>query len=764
MQGLLNTVVLSGSRRVCALTTTASGRPPTAGDSNPGLQRHSTGNQPVGLRAKWFGQWFSNALGLSEAVVETHKQNGPLEGNEERGLSQSERAVLFQELEKQYSPSQWSHRMAADVVVQAHAASLKEGTDRARAVAQTFLNVPYGEGEREKLDIYVPTRPSLDLPLVIYIHGGYWQFLSKEESGFLAVPLVPKGIAVVAVGYDTAPKGDMDLMVSQVRRSVASVVQQYSHISGVYLCGHSAGAHLAAMVLCTDWSQYSTTPNIKGAFLVSGIYDLVPLMSTYVNDPLKMTEDVALRNSPMQLVPQLKQFSSGCEIVVAVAQHDSPEFRKQSLEFFQGLESSGLKVSFDDVPNTDHFNIIEQLVNEEYHLTQLWELSLALAQPPDLSYCRSECLPPQRLSPAPCSMPVVPGYGSPERNESMNSLHISVGTLPVLASMTNPTDPRFRLKWRPIVAVALAFTLALLLYGVRYRLGLIADLDTDSRSAKEQTWFSYMRRGHVLVSESGDSVRVEWDKEDVVLETHLAEKGRGMELSELVAFNGQLYSVDDRTGVVYRITGNRAVPWVILPDGDGSVSKGFKAEWLAVKDERLYVGGLGKEWTTTTGEVVNENPQWVKVVGYQGNVEHENWVPQYNALRAAAGITPPGYLIHESAAWSDTLQRWFFLPRRASAERYDEKADERRGTNLVLSCSPDFRHIQVSRVGQLNPTHGFSSFKFVPDTDDQIVLALKSEEDAGKIATYILAFTLDGRILMPETKIGDVKYEGLEFI
>nr|XP_015211744.1 PREDICTED: kynurenine formamidase isoform X2 [Lepisosteus oculatus]XP_015211745.1 PREDICTED: kynurenine formamidase isoform X2 [Lepisosteus oculatus] len=276
-----------------------------------------------------------------------------------------------EELEKQYSPSQWSHRMAADVVVQAHAASLREGTDRARAVAQTFLNVPYGEGEREKLDIYVPPSPSLDLPLVIYIHGGYWQFLSKEESGFLAVPLVPKGIAVVAVGYDTAPKGDMDLMVSQVRRSVASVVQQYSHISGVYLCGHSAGAHLAAMVLCTDWSQYSTTPNIKGAFLVSGVYDLVPLMSTYVNDPLKMTEDVALRNSPMQLVPQLKQFSSDCEIVVAVAQHDSPEFRKQSLEFFQALESSGLKVIFDDVPNTDHFNIIEQLVNEEYHLTQL---------------------------------------------------------------------------------------------------------------------------------------------------------------------------------------------------------------------------------------------------------------------------------------------------------------------------------------------------------------------------------------------------------
>lgn len=73
-----------------------------------------------------------------------------------------------------------------------------------------------------------------------------------------------------------------------------------------------------------------------------------------------------------------------------------------------------------------------------------------------------------------------------------------------------------------------------------------------------------------------------------------------------------------------------------------SLSPGFKAEWLAVKDEHLYVGGLGKEWTTSTGEVMNENPEWVKVVGCRGSVDHENWVSSYNALRAAAGIQPPG--------------------------------------------------------------------------------------------------------------------------
>lgn len=400
--------------------------------------------------------------------------------------------------------------------------------------------------------------------------------------------------------------------------------------------------------------------------------------------------------------------------------------------------------------------------------------------------------------------------------DSLNSKRDPVHGASMFPSISSTvSDPRFRFRWRAIIIVSL-LTLGLLVFlhqtltdsgehivdsrswrsgrdvsgvmaaaesmgslyndtyplsppentaeGIRYRIGVIADLDTNSRSTKNNTWFSYLKRGHLLVSDSGDRVSVEWDADRVVLESHLSDKGRGMELSELVVFNGHLYSVDDRTGVVYRIEDNRAVPWVILADGDGSVSKGFKAEWLAVKDERLYVGGLGKEWTTITGEFVNNDPEWVKVIGFHGDVEHVNWVPHYNALKRAAEITPPGYLIHESAAWSERLQRWFFLPRRASSERYDETADERRGTNLMLRSSSDFSQISVSRVGPLNLTLGFSSFKFIPDTDDQIIVALKSEEDAGHIATYITAFTLDGRVLLADTKIGDVKYEGLEFI
>lgn len=389
----------------------------------------------------------------------------------------------------------------------------------------------------------------------------------------------------------------------------------------------------------------------------------------------------------------------------------------------------------------------------------------------------------------------------------MSPLRISVGGLPVLASMTKTADPRFRPRWRAILLFGVVLVLLLLLLcfhrssyartavpnahnwrmvqpfagelyndtypltpphrtpdGLCYQIAIIADLDTDSRSTKDNTWFSYLKKGQLTLFHSGDRVVVEWDKEDTVLETHLAEKGRGMELSELIVFNGKLYSVDDRTGVVYRLEGSKAIPWVILTDGDGTVDKGFKAEWLAVKDELLYVGGLGKEWTTTTGKVLNENPEWVKVVGPRGDVQHHNWVSNYNSLREAAGIQPPGYLIHESAAWSDSLHSWFFLPRRASKERYSEKEDEQRGANILLRSSADFSDITLSHVGTQIPTHGFSSFKFIPGTDDQIIVALKSEENNGQVATYITVFILDGRVLLPETKIGNVKYEGIEFI
>ncbi|XP_018428833.1 PREDICTED: kynurenine formamidase, partial [Nanorana parkeri] len=243
-------------------------------------------------------------------------------------------------------------------------------TRRARDVTHPALNIQYGDRESEKMDVYLPQETSF--PLLVYIHGGYWQFLSKEESGFVVPPLVSRGIAVMAMDYDLAPRGDMDLIVSQVRRSVAAALERYPQISAVYLCGHSAGAQLAAMTLSTDWSQYGgVTPDIRGALLVSGVYDLLPLTSTYVNDALQMSQEAAVRNSPGQLTKLLKNNADNCHLIIVVAEHDSPEFHRQSREYFQSLEDLGVSVSYRQVEDADHFDVIERLSREDYVLTQL---------------------------------------------------------------------------------------------------------------------------------------------------------------------------------------------------------------------------------------------------------------------------------------------------------------------------------------------------------------------------------------------------------
>ncbi|KAL3272443.1 hypothetical protein HHI36_013923 [Cryptolaemus montrouzieri] len=237
-----------------------------------------------------------------------------------------------------------------------------------------------------------------------------------------------------------------------------------------------------------------------------------------------------------------------------------------------------------------------------------------------------------------------------------------------------------------------------------------------------------------------------------------------MELSELVVYDGKLLTFDDRTGLVFEITGNTVIPWVLLMDGDGKNSKGFKTEWAAIKDEKLYLGSMGKEWTTATGEFQNFNPMWLKVVNKEGSVSHLNWVDEYKRLRRVLGIEWPGYMIHESGIWSDVHKKWFFLPRRCSKEAYDEVADERRGCSVLISADADVNTVRIVKIPNEHITRGFSSFKFLPNTNDEVIVALRTEELEGKTRTFLISFTIHGQVLVDDLHIADNKYEGFEFI
>lgn len=113
--------------------------------------------------------------------------------------------------------------------------------------------------------------------------------------------------------------------------------------------------------------------------------------------------------------------------------------------------------------------------------------------------------------------------------------------------------------------------------GLRFRIAIISDLDQDSKSKTETNqWISYLKKGYLTYNPMSSYVSVIWDDtEPLKLQSSIAQGGRGMELSEIVTFNGKLYVFDDRTGIVYHLDNEKVIPWVIVTDGDGKTSKGI---------------------------------------------------------------------------------------------------------------------------------------------------------------------------------------------
>ncbi|XP_063613311.1 kynurenine formamidase-like [Penaeus indicus] len=289
------------------------------------------------------------------------------------------------ELEEQYSPSRWSKRYAADEVIGAHVreAALRSKAARADLPRPPRLDVPYGSAPRAKLDVYGEDLPG-DSPVMVYVHGGYWQELTKDLSAYPVKPLHRAGIVAVIVGYDLAPQVGVEAIVEEVRAAVgwACALAKGRGSECVVLSGWSAGAHLVTQVLSTwqtakseetafsdpDVTSYALDL-VKGVVTISGVFDLRPLVGTYVNDPLRLTESSAWTLSPLRVVGDLSKAWPRLRLLVTAGQHDSPEFKRQSLHYSQVCGDNGLQAEYVEV-EADHFNIVEELSKEEFPLTQ----------------------------------------------------------------------------------------------------------------------------------------------------------------------------------------------------------------------------------------------------------------------------------------------------------------------------------------------------------------------------------------------------------
>ena len=219
----------------------------------------------------------------------------------------------------------------------------------------------YGPGPRERLDLFTPATPS-PWPIVIYVHGGYWRANDKQDSSFVAASLVPLGIAVAVVDYPLMPGPTMDSVVGSVRTAAAWLHACAAGLgldaSRLFVVGHSSGGHLGAMIAADGWqTEYGVPADIvKGACLISGLYDLEPLRHTRVNEWVRLTARSARRNSPQFHLPR-----PNGRVVVVVGGRETDEFRRQSRAYADACVHAGMNADLMELRGRNHFETPEGL-------------------------------------------------------------------------------------------------------------------------------------------------------------------------------------------------------------------------------------------------------------------------------------------------------------------------------------------------------------------------------------------------------------------
>lgn len=224
--------------------------------------------------------------------------------------------------------------------------------------------VAYGAAPIEQLDLYAA--PAANAPICVFLHGGAWRTGEAKTHSFSAEMFVRAGVHFAALDFDNvvATGGDLMPIAGQVRRGVAWVYNNAATLGAdprrLYVCGHSSGAHLAGVVLTTDWAGDFGLPAdiVRGGMLNSGMYDLRPVRLSARSDYVNFTDTVVEALSPQRHVDRLT-----CPIRVSHGTLESPEFVRQARDFVAAANAAGKSAELLVGEGYNHFEILETLAN-----------------------------------------------------------------------------------------------------------------------------------------------------------------------------------------------------------------------------------------------------------------------------------------------------------------------------------------------------------------------------------------------------------------
>ena len=233
-------------------------------------------------------------------------------------------------------------------------------TSQAKAQLRCLENERYGDGANELLDIYPATQPNA--PVMVYLHGGDWRALGKEDSGFAAPAFVAKGAMFVVLDFTLVPLTTLPAMGAQVLRALLWLQTHVAAHGGdpqrLHIAGHSSGANLVGQLLMN-----APAGLIKSAVFISGLGDLEPVRLSFRNEKLNLSADVAAQVSLLKHQP-----GRVCPLLVAVGQNETEDYRRQSRDVADHWRAQGNDCEMFELPGRHHFDAVLEWADPQSEL------------------------------------------------------------------------------------------------------------------------------------------------------------------------------------------------------------------------------------------------------------------------------------------------------------------------------------------------------------------------------------------------------------